>query len=144
MRRLPGHRTRRLAARMFSAWTMDHLVDPVIADLQKEYADALSDGRVWQGRVAVVAGYCGLARGLLLRGFQQFAGVEMREGAEDRRAIVWSLCLIIGVTAILAVIPMLGGSAIVLFRLRPDLLLYLIPQTLPVAIPVGLALGIGA
>jgi putative ABC transport system permease protein len=46
----PGARLRALAARLLRASTMDHLVDPAIADMQAEYEDASRRGQTWRKR----------------------------------------------------------------------------------------------
>src|SRR4051812_17574040 len=53
--RRPGDRLHALAARLFDPSTMERLIDPVIADLQRERADALSRGQVWRGRWIYIA-----------------------------------------------------------------------------------------
>jgi hypothetical protein len=47
--RLPGDRLRSWASHVCSATAMTRLIDPVIADLQSEYADAIRHGcrRSW-------------------------------------------------------------------------------------------------
>src|SRR6185503_5559849 len=53
----PGSRLRSLARRMCSQSTMDRLIDPVIADLQCEYAQAIRDHRRWRRRWILLRGY---------------------------------------------------------------------------------------
>ena len=52
----PGARIRALAARVCDAETMERLIDPVIADLQVEHAEAVQNGRAWMRRWIRFAG----------------------------------------------------------------------------------------
>ena len=47
-----------LAARVCSAKTLERLIDPVVADLQTEYVEAIRQGRVWRSRWVRISG-CG-------------------------------------------------------------------------------------
>ena len=46
----PGAHLRALAARLFDRPTLERLIDPVIADLQCEHAEAVRHGRLWRAR----------------------------------------------------------------------------------------------
>ena len=52
----PGWRLRGMAARIFDHKTMERVVDPLLADLQKEHAEAIRRGRVWKSRWIRLAG----------------------------------------------------------------------------------------
>jgi hypothetical protein len=54
---LPGRRLRTVAARLLSPTTMERVIDPVIADMQSEYAEAASVERSWKRRSAQWKGY---------------------------------------------------------------------------------------
>ena len=45
-----------MAARIFDHKTMERVVDPLLADLQKEHAEAIRRGRVWKSRWIRLAG----------------------------------------------------------------------------------------
>ena len=53
----PGERLRMLASRVCQPHAMERLIDPVLADLQCEYAAAQTRGQVWRGRWIRLAGY---------------------------------------------------------------------------------------
>ena len=53
----PGTRLRALAARLLPASTMDHLVDPAIADMQAEYEEASRRGLAWRKRWICIRDY---------------------------------------------------------------------------------------
>jgi len=57
----PGLRLRSFAARCCSAKTMDRLIDPTIADLQREYADAQRRGAIWTARWVRLRGIVSVA-----------------------------------------------------------------------------------
>ena len=56
---LPGTRLRTLAARVCSKKTMERLIDPVVGDLQAEYASANS---ITRRGLALVSGYVAFAK----------------------------------------------------------------------------------
>jgi Lipopolysaccharide export system permease LptF/LptG len=113
----PGDRLRALARHLFDAGTMERLIDPVIADLQVEYAEAARDGRVWRRRWVRAVG-CGAL-------FYVAAG-ELRVflGLLAAFTVLFDLPALLrwGFTAMRAV--------------------YLIPQGLVVAVPVAMVFAI--
>ncbi|MEX2271229.1 MAG: ABC transporter permease [Vicinamibacterales bacterium] len=58
--KLPGSRLRAIAARPFAAETMARLVDPAIADLQAEYAEASRRGPRWRRTAIRIRGLIAL------------------------------------------------------------------------------------
>jgi hypothetical protein len=139
----PGHRIRRSAVRVFSARTMERLIDPVLADLQTEHDDAVRHGRVWKGRWIRLAGHLTLLKSIALYGAERSMRTIHDWAADDRhalgRTISFSLAAIAATTTRLLVPPMLHVPST---HVSATLLLYVIPQALPLAIPVGLTLGI--
>jgi len=140
----PGEWLRAKAARLCSRNTMERLVDPIVADLQKEYGESVTSGRRWRARAILVIGYVGFAKALLLHGRQ--AMLATREcSADDRRALGRAFpiaAMTAAVVIVLLEIPPLLKIVQNASRLRAASVFYLIPQTLPFAIPVGIALGI--
>ena len=57
-----GVRLRAFAARWFDAAAMERFIDPVLADMQAEYEEAIGKGRHWRGRWIWMAGHVGLAK----------------------------------------------------------------------------------
>ena len=57
----PGLRLRAFAARVCSARTMDRLIDPTIADLQREHVDARRRGAIWTARWVRLRGFLSVA-----------------------------------------------------------------------------------
>jgi hypothetical protein len=138
-----GHRIRRIAVRMFSARTMEQLIDPVLADLQTEYNNAVRHGRVSRGRWIRLAGCVTLLKSVAWYGCERSMRTIHDWTADDRdglgRTVSFSLAAIAATTTLLLVPPMLHVPST---HVSATLLLYVIPQALPLAIPVGLTLGI--
>jgi hypothetical protein len=112
--RRPGDRLRAMAAHVFDAETMEHLIDPVLADLQSEYLDASRAGRVWRRRWVRLAGYIACAK-VAVRPARVFIAVTFV------------------VTMLMMVPPYIRLAHGFTVRL-----LYVLPQALVVAIPVAL------
>jgi hypothetical protein len=114
---------------------MERLIDPVIADLQCEHAEAMRHGRLWRARwvrVASVIAFCKVAA------LAVFA--SHRHGA---RAIAVALSVAAPLTA-LAICAVLASTAATIHS-RANmawLVLYLVPQALTITLPVCLALGL--
>ena len=64
----PGTRLRALAARLLAASTMDHLVDPAIADMQAEYEEASRGGLTWRKRWICIRGHLAFFRMIVVHG----------------------------------------------------------------------------
>ena len=131
--RRPGDRLRAFAARACSADTMARLIDPVIADLQVEYSQALRQGRTWRSRWVRLAGYVAFAKVFVIC---EWSAVE------DTRPLIrivgFSLAAIALATAVLVAIPYFNQFA---YAPSPAIML-LFPQALAVSIPVGLMIGV--
>ena len=138
----PGARLRSLAARLLDPSTMERLIDPAIADLQHEHDEAIRRGLVWRGRWIRLAGYSAFWKVAVIAAARH--ALHERTAADDRavgRTVVFSLVAVIALTALL----MWPGFSH--FR-RPGtgttvrLVLYLVPQALAIALPLGLVFGI--
>jgi hypothetical protein len=134
----PGDRLRALAARICSAGTMARLIDPVIADMQAEDAQARRDGRMWRSRWVRLAGYIALAKVLV---------VCESSAAGDTgplvRAVVCSLGAVAVATAAFVAIPYYNQRGFEGFELdRWQTVMFLLPQALAISIPVGVTIGI--
>ena len=57
----PGDGVRAIASRVFQPETMESVIDPIVADLQCEYGDALMRKGQWPARLTLVRSYAGLA-----------------------------------------------------------------------------------
>jgi hypothetical protein len=115
----PGDRLRALASWIFDADTMERLIDPVVADLQVEYAEASRTGRVWRRRWVRTVGYASLLY-VATRPLRVFL------------ALTFALTVLLALPPILkADVKIVGTSAV-----------YLIPEGLVLAVPMALTLAI--
>jgi hypothetical protein len=131
----PGEQLRAFAARLFDRATLERLIDPLIADLQCEHADAVRHGHLWRARwVRIVNGiaFCKVAALAVV--------AENRHGA---RAIAVALSAATPLMA-LAICAVLAGTAATIHS-RDNmvwLVLYLVPQAVAIIMPACLALGV--
>ena len=65
---VPGRMLHRLARRFCGEKALARVIEPAIADLQKEHVDAIRAGRLWYCRWILVVGYVGFARALAMCG----------------------------------------------------------------------------
>jgi hypothetical protein len=115
--------------------TMERLIDPVIADLQCEHAEAVRHGRLWRARWIRIASFIAFCKVAALAVF-----ASHKHGA---RAIAVALSVAAPLTA-LAICAVLAGTAATIHS-RGNmvwLVLYLVPQALTITLPVCLALGL--
>jgi hypothetical protein len=130
---IPGRTLHRLAARICSANTLERVVEPVIADLQKEFAGAGSASRrVW----ILFAGYAATLQVIAL------CAVSVPAGEDERRAITnalaWSVAMFVVVSALLILLPLYSFQNIPRGWYAATML---VPQAVPLAIPIGIAVG---
>jgi len=123
---IPGRMLHRLAAVVCSAKSLTHVVEPAIADLQRE-----------QRLVAFIASYFAVLRVIGLCALD----VSLTTN-DDRRAVMRTLLWAFGLTIALTMLLILPPLSI-----HPELKEWggpalLVPQALPLAIPVGLAFAI--
>jgi hypothetical protein len=97
---------------------MERLIDPVVADLQMEYAEASKAGLIWRRRWVRVIGYAAVLY-------------------VTTRTLRVFLALTLVLTALLE-LPQFVSTV----RFGPTKALYLIPQAIVVAVPIALTLAI--
>jgi hypothetical protein len=131
----PGARLRSWATRLLDPSTMERLIDPMIADLQCEHAEAVRHGRLWRARwVRVVSGiaFCKVA--------------ALAVFASDRhaaRAIIVGLSTATLLTALAICVVLANTPATIDTRGNMVwLILYLVPQAFAISVPVCMALGL--
>jgi hypothetical protein len=138
----PGTRLRLLAQRLCDRSTVERLIDPAIADLQHEYEEAIRRGLMWRARGIRLTGYAVLGKVAAVAAARQ--ALAERTSAEHRavgRTVVFSLGAVIVLTPLL-LFPALGRFSHRDVSTSSLLVVYLIPQALAVAIPLGLVFGI--
>jgi len=133
----PGARLRSVATRFFDPSTMERLIDPAIADLQHEHSDAIRRGLV--GCIAVWKVIAASATTASTRAIGDWACAD---GCALWRTICYSLATIAAVVALL-IWPALSTY----FHRMPAnklawMVIYLVPHTLLLAIPLGLMFGV--
>jgi hypothetical protein len=115
---------------------MSRFIDPVIADLQTEYGQALSEGRRWRRHSVRLSGYIAFLKVFVICDWSPH---------EDTRALLRAARVSLVATALVTAVL----EAMVLPRYWSDpgdrwtLLVLLIPQALTVSIPLGLTIGVG-
>ena len=128
---IPGRTLHRLARSICSAKALEAIVEPAIADLQKEHASGRAHHitrRAW----TLLAGYAAVLCVITI------CALDTRIAADDdrsdlRRTLAWT------VVSITAAVALLMSPAVSV----PDVTMRgLLPQALPLAIPVGLTFGI--
>lgn len=129
---MPGRTLHRLATHLCSAKTLEHVVQPAIADLQTEYSRARSASRrVW----ALLTGYFAVVKVMAV------CAVSVSTTHDERGALsktlVWSVASVAAISAVLTLPPLSDNS-----MRRWDAAMAVIPQAVPLGIPMGIAIGI--
>jgi hypothetical protein len=121
---------------------MERVVDPIVADLQLEYAAAGSD--VWRRRRALWLGYAGFWKAVIqLAAHAVIRPAERNEEPMLGRSVAFSTLGFVLFTILLVLPPLAdgvrwsGGLAH-----GAVLTLTLIPQAMPLSIPAGVCLGV--
>jgi hypothetical protein len=130
----PGLQLRAIAARLLDRSTLERLVDPLIADLQFEHAEAMRHGRPGRARWIRVAGYVAFCKVAALAIFADWHGA---------RATAVALAAMMLVTAA-AICSVLAGTPATIHT-RGNmvwLVFYLVPQALAISVPACMALGL--
>ena len=146
----PGDRLRAIAARVCNAKTMERLIDPLLADLHTEYVDAIRQGRLWKSRWVRVAGYTGFLKAIAFAVCEgSMRGLDVRITGDHRaagRVTGWAVSATVILTALLEIPALLHLPPPmwmhVSYAVRAKLLIYLVPQALPIAVPIAFTLAI--
>ena len=130
---IPGRALHRLAACLCSPNTLERIVEPAVADLQKEYSGASGVA----GRIRILlAGYIAI-----LKVMAMCVGRVSVDTDEDRRHLLtllsWSAAMVAVFIVLLMVPPVVAHP-----KMGWQLATTLVPQALGVAIPIGIAFGI--
>jgi len=136
---IPGRVLYRIAARLCSAQSSERVIEPAIADLQKEYAMPMGAfARAW----VLGVGYLAIIKVISI------CAVSVSTATNDeRRAIVrtglWSVCIVLAMTAVLIVPPYYNFTSGIRGTYPASaLVMTLVPQAVPLAIPFGIAFGL--
>jgi hypothetical protein len=131
---MPGRTLHRLAARICSAQTLERVVEPAIADVQKEYAAAEFNSAFWRTRVLLV-GYLAILEVMLMCALQPAVAMD-----DERCALVRTFILAGGITVCACAFVVLLTVS-VFPGVPPFFLALMTAMMLPIALPVGLTLG---
>ena len=131
---------------------MERLIDPVLGDLQAEYASAIDTRRRW---LALLAGYIAFTKVSLWCGLFGLREARRNWCEEDRQGLLHTLwlsaCAIVIVSVPLWLLE-LPTTRDLLESMRDTefppnasvqrLMIYVVPAILPLSMPVGLAVGV--
>lgn len=141
--RRPGQWLRTAAARVCAAQTMERLIDPIVADLQTEHAEAVQGRRWWRTAWTCARGYAVFWKVVTLHTVQSTPRALWNGMAADGwalgRTMAYSLVGFIALTLLLSAPPMVE-----FYSRIPNALatLLLVPQAMPLTIPIALPLAI--
>ena len=132
---IPGRALHRLAARMCSAKMLERVVEPAIADLQREHLDAQYHSRS-RRLLILVTGYLAVSEVIVM------AGLEKPLSADDEwRAVVRTFAWTVGATCCAAAV-IIFLTVVALPGMPPYYIALMTPMMLPIAMPIGLTLGV--
>lgn len=130
---IPGRTLHRLASHICSAKTLERVVEPAIADLQKEYVSA---GHLSRRVSVLVGGYAGILKAIAICALSVSVA-----GEDERLAIVrtfaWSASMVVVVVVLLMLPPLFTHSGMG-WRMATTL----VPQAVPLGVPIGIAFGV--
>ena len=139
----PGTRLRSFASRLCSRCTMERVIDPLIADLQCEDEQASRSGRPWGRRWLLVLGYLAFWRVLALHVPVAWTRRLMREWAASNlwvgRALGSAAITLISLTALFIAASL---QSLHRYDQLAWLLVLVLPQSLPLSIPICLLVGV--
>jgi Lipopolysaccharide export system permease LptF/LptG len=140
--RMPGRWLRTAAARLCAKQTMERVIDPIVADVQTEYEEAMRTRGSWRAIWVCIRGYSAFWKAVGLYTLQSgprslWSGIAA-DGWTLGRMIAYSLIAFLGVTLLLSAPPMIHSYS----RFGLKLTLLLLPQAIPLSIPIALPLGV--
>jgi hypothetical protein len=140
----PGDRLRAFAAGWCCQETMERVIDPLIADLQREHGEAVRRGRTWRSRWIQIAGRLTFFKVLVVCAGTHLTTVE-RWTTDDRKSLVRA-AVISAITAVVITVLLVSRSAEdipkVLVHPSPKRFLFLAPYPFVAGIVLGVTLGI--
>ena len=142
----PGDRLRAVAARWCAPETMVRLIDPLIADLQLEHAEAVRSGRVWKSRAIHAAGWIAFLKILAICAWSDTTWLTQGWTDDDRKALIRALLFagvfVAVVTALLELPALTTSFADAVANPSAKRYVYLVPQAFSLALTIGLTLGV--
>jgi hypothetical protein len=132
---MPGRTLHRLAARICSERSLERIVEPAIADLQKEYADTMLRSLSRRAQVLLL-GYAGILEVIAMTALEMSLPVG-NERSALLRTFFWAAVVTACASGLLVAFTI---AAVPVFA--PFYIALLTPMTLPIALPIGLTFGI--
>jgi hypothetical protein len=139
----PGSRLRTFAAGWCCRETMERVVDPLIADLQREHAEAHRSGRVWKSRWVHVEAWIAFVKVMAICAATSLTSLEA--WTPDDRRYLTRAALISAVTTVVATALLVfrtDNYPTVLLHPSPRRFLFLVPYPFIAGVVLGLTLGI--
>ena len=144
--RRPGGRLRALGSRLCSPRALERLIDPAIADLQSEHAQAVRAGRVWRGRWIRVAGTLAFWKVIGFHAATRAVPIAREWAAADGHALgrtaTFAATASVVVTIPFVLVPLSHLHTAMSTVHSIALVAFIVPQALPISVPIGLAFGI--
>jgi hypothetical protein len=138
----PGERLRALASRICGPSTMTYLIDPIVADLQAEYA-ASTHASAWRRARVLALGYAGFWKAVILQAALSAVAPSRGDGSAMRRIVSFSGVGFVLFTCLLLAPPLLRDVPGSWSRTeRAILALILIPQAVPLSFPAAVCVGV--
>jgi hypothetical protein len=140
----PGNQLRSFAARWCCAETMERMIDPLIADLQREHAEAVRSRRIWKSRWIQIAGWVAFGKVIALCAVACLTSQE-EWTPEDRKSL--TRAAVIGVITVVVITVLLVSASPedipkVLMHPSPKRFFFLAPYPFVAGIVLGATLGI--
>jgi len=140
----PGNRLRALAANWCCPETMTRVIDPLVADLQREHAEAVRIGRIWKGRRIQVAGWVAFLEVVVLCAADALTSFE--GWTPDERKSLTKAVIIAAATTVVITVLLVSRSADdypkVLLHPSRTRFLFLAPYPFIAGLVLGATLGI--
>jgi len=136
-------RLRALAVRILNQQSMERIIDPLLADLEMEYADAIQRGFLWRSRWIRILGYSAFLKTIVLWQAEEIMPNSPAWTNDDREALSRALksAVAAGVMAALALaIPPIVNSRVGMSH--PAMFVFVVPQAIVLAVPIGFTLGL--
>jgi hypothetical protein len=141
----PGDRLLRLTSRFFDRATMERLIEPAIADLQREHQDATGQGQRWRAALVTMVGYSAFwkvaAIGASRTSSLAFHRWRSDSGGAIHRTIRFSGTATALISVVLIAAPLSNTRPATSDKLLL-VFLYLLPQALSLALPMGIVFGV--
>ena len=133
---IPGRTLHRLASFVCSTKSLERIVEPAIADLQNEYADAVARRAHLRRAKALLRGYAAVLEVTIMCALHEPSAMNGERHAIGR-TLVWAFAMTVCVSAAVIILTLAIVPGI-----PPFYVSLMASLVLPIAIPVGVTLAI--